>query len=269
MAQTLSSPRGWTQPRKRRAALFAPLAVLAALLGLWAMSQPWVGISFGGVAPSCAQGLPGSATQVQTPTGTESITVSGCISGYPSVNQDDFLRDLGVNPSLVSTTPPVGAPVAEAKVGLPAATFWLLVAAVLVALGSLARNGLLFIGSAFPLLWSYNAFATHREALVWGLDPAPYAEMSGITWHSAAFVFICGLAAVGGLLVMKVNAEQRAVELEAFKRGERDKPSGLTTIQLVATALLRVQVDKVNGVLDAAAGSTRTGESPSPAKSGS
>lgn len=252
MTHSLSTPAGWSDRRKKRLALFGATFLFAAILGLWAMSQPWIGISLGGATPTCdTTPAAAASTQVLLPNGdTTTMSVSGCISGYQSVHQDAYLRDLGVNPSQVDLTPPVGAPVAGSKMGLPSATFWLLVAAALGALGCVVRNGAFFVGSLLPMMWSYNAFSTHRKALVYGLNPAPYAEMSGVTAHSAAFVILSFLIVVSGAFVMKVNHAQRAVELAAFKRGERDRPAGMTTIGLIAATIVRGQVDKAHSLVE-------------------
>lgn len=252
MTHSLSTPSGWTARRKKRATLFGATFLAAALLGLWAMSQPWIGISLGGATPTCSTTPSAAAsTQVVLPSGdTTTMSVSGCISGYQSVHQEAFLRDLGVNPATVDLSPAVGAPVAGSKAGLPSATFWLLVAAALGALGCVVRNGAFFAGAMLPLWWSYTAFDKHRKALVYGLDPAPYAEMGGITAHSAAFVALCFLVVGGLALVLKVNHEQRALDLAAFKRGERDRPAGMTTIGLIAATIVRGQVDKAHNLLE-------------------
>ena len=121
MTSSATIPTGWTQKRKKRAGLSACMFLVAAVIALWAMSQPWIGVSLGGATPTCATAPgAGKSTQVLLPSGeTTTMSVSGCISGYQSVHQDQFLRDLGVNPAQVDLTPPVGAPVAGSRIGLP------------------------------------------------------------------------------------------------------------------------------------------------------
>lgn len=255
-------PVGWTERRKRRVSLFTIVVAAVAVLALWAMTQPWVGVALGGAEPTCDRGTGAGTAQVLSADGeSRQMSVTGCISGYQSVHQDDYIADLGLNPAQVKTTAPLGAPTAGVQFGIPSATFWLVAATLLVAGGCLMRNGFLFIASAFPLQWSYGAFATHREALVWGLDPAPYAEMSGITYHSIAFMLTAGMAVTGGILVMKVNSQQRKLDMEAFKRGERDRPAGMTTISLITTALLRVQMDKLSDTYSSEVESKKGSES--------
>lgn len=248
MAETIT-PVGWTDGRIRRSWTFIGLLTAAAALALAAMVMPWVSMSFGSQGDDCVIGDTSHAVPMYDNAGQSTpVAAAGCISAYQSVHLDSYLGSSGTASGLKA---PMGAPVAGSKFGMPSATFWLVAAAGVGAIALIVRNALLLLPALLMLRTANGAFGTHRKVLSWGLEGMSH-EMYGVKMHQYALVAIAVALIVSAVFLLKVNAEQRKVELAEFQEGKRDKPPTMVTAQLIAAQLVRGNLEKLSEAAAAA-----------------
>lgn len=240
-----NTPVGWNERRKNKAGIFAGVAALCAVAALWAMFLPWIGMALGvNHEPTCDQNLPGAGVSTYQKDGeTTTLKASGCVSPKQALKiESERSMDPATEVSMAL------APSVTPRAGMPPTTFWLVFASVALVGAFVLRNGFLLAPAAFGIHLAYKNFSILQSYLAWGVEQ--YTDpMWGADVHRYALGATVVLMLSGGLFLLRVNTEQRKLDTEAFKNGERDRPPTLVSLGLIITSILRVNADKLSTTL--------------------
>lgn len=207
-------PKGWTEPRKRRAKMFIVLFVAAAAATLWATWQPWYSFSTAGPVP-CNTTAPVPQATLHAPWNSEPSTMiaaSDCVTGKELATQasapaSPTERMLAANYQLQVS--PLGA-----LFGLPRSVALASIASALAALCLLLRNGWLGFGAFVGFYYAHGYFTTLTTFMTSGQAGALNDTQPALAVVGWSLLSSWALSVATAVFVIKHNREQRKYRRE-------------------------------------------------------
>lgn len=215
MNSTDSSTVGWTQPRVRRARMFALLLLACVLLAGFAVTRPWFAWATPGLVPSCEPApanAPTISVQLSDRSILEGVAARGCTTGLEltSTYSSAVGTAAGVASAQGELTSSHTQAAPSAMLGMPRA-FTLLAACLgVAALGVFVRRGWLGVIATFFLQVPHRDLSTIRTLFLQDSAASLTTAMPALQWFSWALLLGTVVAVTSTIFVLKVNAEHRA-----------------------------------------------------------
>lgn len=252
MSTTIATTTGWTEPRVRRARMFAVLLVACAIVACWALFQPWFAWATPGLAPSCdpaPTGAPTISIQNSNRDVIDGIAARGCVTGAETVaTYDSPVGSAAGAATVQQSLESAGTTKAPAEMlGLPRAATALLGCLALGWFGVVTRRGYMLVVAMFFLQLPHRDLTAIRTSFLADSMSSLTLALPGLQVFTWALLGATVFLGVSMIFVLKVNYQQRAeARRVAREAGEADPHEALDPLLSFAGR----QIGKIKSAAD-------------------